>query len=84
MNGKKTKDPNPKPPAPNTGCACQGFGPLLTEFLARFGPPEEARRHFASARLEMLKGLRALLDARIEQVSAKAQGPTKGEKIAVE
>jgi hypothetical protein len=45
------------------------------------GPPEEARRHFDAARVEFLKGLRALLDARIEHISkAKA----KGEKIAVE
>jgi hypothetical protein len=49
--------------------------------LHKLAPPEEARRHFESARLEFLKGLRALVDARIEQVS---KHKTKGEKIRVE
>jgi hypothetical protein len=81
MNGKRTKASEPLKAAPNTGCVCQGLGPALTEFLQRFGPPEEARRHFVSARLEMLKGLRALLDARIERLG---KGAVKGEKIPVE
>jgi hypothetical protein len=59
----------------------QDAAPLLSECLRRIGPPEEARRHFEAARIEFLKGLRALLDARIDHISkAKA----KGEKIAVE
>ena len=62
-------------------CLCQGTGPLLSELLRRLGPPEPARRHFDAARLEFLKGLRALLDARIAQVSKRA---AKGEKIKVE
>jgi len=57
----------------------QGSGPGLTEFLRRLRPPEEARRHFEAARLEILKGLRALLDARIERRSQ-----SKGKKISVE
>lgn len=64
-----------------TTCLCQGFGPVLGEVVRRLGPPEEARRHFDAARLEFLKGLRALLDARIEQVS---KSRAKGEKISVE
>ncbi len=62
-------------------CLCQGAGPVLSELLRRLGPPPEARAHFETARLEFLKGLRALLDARIAQCS-KAQA--KGEKISVE
>ena len=62
-------------------CLCQGTGPLLSELLKRLGPPEPARRHFDAARLEFLKGLRALLDARIAQVSKRG---AKGEKINVE
>jgi hypothetical protein len=45
------------------------------------GAAPEARRHFDIARLEFLKGLRALLDARIEQC---AKPRAKGEKINVE
>ncbi len=62
-------------------CLCLGVGPALSELLRRLGPPEEARRHFEAARLEMLKGVRAILDARIEQVSRPR---SKGEKIEVE
>ena len=62
-------------------CLCQGAGPALSELLQRLAPPEGARRHFETARVEVLKGLRALLDARIEQLTKPAP---KGEKIAVE
>jgi hypothetical protein len=75
---KKTK------PSKNTergACLCQGAGPALSELLQRIGPPEQARRHFESARVELLKGLRALIDARIERIS---RANTKGEKINVE
>ena len=62
-------------------CLCLGSGPALSEWLRRMGPPEAARKHFEAARIEMLKGLRAILDARIEQVSKRR---TKGERITVE
>jgi len=62
-------------------CVCQGVGPVLSELLRRLAPPAEARGHFDTARLEFLKGLRALLDARIEHVS-KAR--SRGEKVRVE
>lgn len=75
---KKTK---PSPKLESGACLCYGAGPALSELLRRLGPPEQARRHFDAARLELLKGIRALIDARIEQVS-KARA--KGEKIEVE
>lgn len=62
-------------------CLCQGFGPALSELMRHLAPPGEARRHFEAARLEFLKGLRALVDARIERV---AKRHAKGEKINVE
>ncbi len=62
-------------------CLCQGAGPALSELLRRLGPPPEARQHFEAARLEFLKGLRALLDTRIQQV---AKGSIKGQKIQVD
>lgn len=75
---KKTK---PSPKQQSGPCLCQGAGPALSELLRRIGPPERARRHFDAARVEFLKGLRALIDARIEQVS---KAHAKGEKIEVE
>ena len=76
----KTK--NKRSPKRASGpCLCQGTGPLLSELLRRLGPPEPARRHFDAARIEFLKGLRAVLDARIAQVAQRA---ARGEKINVE
>lgn len=81
MNGRRTKTTNAKKQTTHAGCLCQGFGPALTEFLQRVGPPDEARRHFESARVEVLKGLRAILDKRIDKVTGTK---AKGEKIKVE
>jgi hypothetical protein len=58
-----------------------GTGPALSDLLRRLGPPEQACRHFETARLELLKGIRAILDARIQQASKRDR---KGEKIEVE
>ena len=77
MNNKSRKSQK-EPAGP---CLCQGMGPVVSELVRRLAPPEAAREHFETARLEFLKGLRALLDARIERVS-KAR--VKGEKIKVE
>ena len=63
------------------GCACHGAGPLLSEFLRRMGPPEGAKRHFDAARLEFLKGVRAMIDARIDSLS---KTEPKGTKLNVE
>ena len=66
---------NTKSPAGGAPCLCQGAGPAMTELLQRLAPPAEAQRHFDTARVEFLKGFRALIDARIERLSkAKARG----------
>lgn len=62
-------------------CLCQGLGPGFSDLLRRLGPPEQARQHFETARLEILKGLRAIIDARIQQVSKRRD---RGQKIPVE
>ena len=62
-------------------CVCGGAGPALTEFLKQMGPSETARRHFDHARVEFLKGLRAMIDSRIESLS---KHESKGTKVTVE
>lgn len=62
-------------------CVCMGAGPALTEFLERMGPPEDVKAHFRAARVEFLKGIRALIDQRIEQLSRTEE---KGATIPVE
>ena len=74
---KKTKSPA----TGNSPCLCQGAGPALSELLRRLAPPAEARRHFDTARLEFLKGLRAVIDARIER---RAKPKARGQAINIE
>jgi hypothetical protein len=53
----------------------------LDDFVNMFLPPEAATRHFKEARLEMLRGFRAILDARIEHLSG---GGAQGTRVTVE
>ena len=62
-------------------CACKGAGPAISERLHKmFEPPKEAGDHFRQARIEFLKGIRGLLDYRIEKLS----NAHKGTRITVE
>ena len=72
---KRTRKTEPEP------SLFESADTLLRELLRRFGPPEAARRHFAASRVEFLKGVRAVVDARIAQISRPR---AKGEKIDVE
>ena len=75
------KKKNKSSTAGGSPCACQGAGPALSELLRRLAPPDEARRHFETARLEFLKGLRAVIDARIEQ---RSKPKARGQAIHIE
>ena len=61
-------------PSTKSDCGCKGTGPMLTEFLRRLGPSDSVSKHFRTAQLEVLKGLRAMLD---EQISARSE-PARG------
>lgn len=62
-------------------CGCMGMGPLMTEMVKKLCPSDEVSQHFRAARLEVLKGLRAMLD---EQIASASEPPTHGTKIPVE
>jgi hypothetical protein len=63
------------------GCFfCQVAGPQIEVFLGHVWP-EDTREHFRTARLEVLKGVRSMLDARIEHLSKQER---KGTKLTVE
>ena len=62
-------------------CVCMGLGPLVTSALRQMGPPESALEHFRSARVEVLKGIRAIIDERINHIQNAQQ---KGTKVTVE
>ena len=59
-------------------CPCRELVDTVREFL---GISATARQHLANSRVEFLKALRAMLDARIEHLSTQ---PQKGTKLAVE
>ena len=59
-------------------CPCREIADTVREYL---GVSPDVRRHLANSRVEFLKALRAMLDARIEHLSSQ---PQKGTKVAVE
>ncbi|MEZ5402038.1 MAG: hypothetical protein R2729_20365 [Bryobacteraceae bacterium] len=65
------------------GCGCAGAGPAFTDFLRNLGPADEVRDHFHRARIEFLKGIRAMVDQQIRHATEDA-GAKKGAKITVE
>lgn len=66
-------------------CLCSGAGPAMSgiasRLLSELGPSEPVRRHFTQARLEILKGLRALLDERIGELQKQ---PARGVKVTID
>ena len=66
---------------PAQGCFfCDIAAPQINAFLDHVWP-QNTREHFRNARIEMLKGVRSMLDARIDRLSK--QNP-KGATIPVE
>ena len=43
----------------------------ICDLLRTLGPSEEALGHFRAARVEILKGVRATIDSRIDRLSAE-------------
>ena len=61
-------------------CFCGGAGPQLTA-MAKSAMPTDAMEHFKAARVEILKGFRHLIDARIQKLSTTK---THGASIPVD
>jgi hypothetical protein len=68
------KSPDGQESAAGGRCICGGNGPRLTQMAEMLLPSGEAGAHFRQAHLEMLKGIRALLDQRIDAMSRPAHG----------
>ncbi|MGB7438244.1 MAG: hypothetical protein WBR26_02965 [Candidatus Acidiferrum sp.] len=69
---------NTKQTGMNERCVCREVVDHLRECL---GVSPDVREHFANSRIEFLKGIRAIIDSRIEHLSKAGQ---TGTKIAVE
>ena len=65
---------------PQAACLCMGLGPKLTEMLQCRS--EAAAGHLRNARIEFLKAMRAMIDDRIEHLSAAQK--KKGTTVPVE
>jgi hypothetical protein len=59
-------------------CPCREVVDTVREYL---GISPAARQHLANSRVEFLKAIREMLNARIEHLSSQAE---KGTKVAVE
>jgi hypothetical protein len=59
-------------------CLCRE---VLDQFRENFGISENVQEHFTNSRIEFLKGIRAVIDNRIESLGKTGQ---RGTKIAVE
>ena len=65
----------------NPGCFCRGFGPQATAFAERMWSKATCD-HFRNSRVEFLKGLRSLIDERIERLTRHAE--PKGTSVPVD
>jgi hypothetical protein len=53
----------------------------LEQVCDMFSPPESASKHFREARIEMLRGIREIIDHRIDRLS---RSKDRGTRVAVE
>ncbi len=64
-----------------SNCFCMGAGPEMFAMFKKLGS-DSARQHFRNARVELLKGMRELIDRRINDLSTETE--KKGTKVPVE
>jgi len=65
-------------PVAQERCLCRE---VVETFREQFKVPSEVQEHFKNSRIEFLKGIRAMIDSRIEKLSSASE---RGAKIAVE
>jgi hypothetical protein len=78
MNDPQEAQSTTKEPAAHAPCPCREIADTVRDYL---GISPAARQHLTNSRVEFLKALREMLDARIEHLSGQ---PQKGTKVAVE
>jgi hypothetical protein len=78
MNEPQETQSTAKEYAAHEPCPCREIVDTVREYL---GISPAARQHLANSRVEFLKAVREVLNARIEHLSSRAQ---KGTKVAVE
>ena len=62
-------------------CFCRRVGESFDRAADAFTPPESVRKHFRQARIEVLRGIREMIDYRIDRLSREG---TQGTRVTVE
>jgi hypothetical protein len=62
-------------------CLCCEASDAIGRFFRAVGPSEKVAEHFRQSRIEFLKGIRAVLDERIEHLGRPQR---KGTRVTVE
>jgi hypothetical protein len=78
MSEQEATQQNATQPLIQERCLCRE---LVNQFREAFDVSPKVREHFTNSRIEFLKGIRAVIDNRIEHLSNTGQ---RGTKIAVE
>ena len=78
MSEQEETPQNAASPLRQEGCLCRE---IVNQFREAFGVSPKVREHFTNSRIEFLKGIRAVIDSRIEHLSNAGQ---RGTKIVVE
>jgi len=78
MSEQEATQQNASQPVVQERCLCRE---LVNHFREAFDVSPKVREHFTNSRIEFLKGIRAVIDSRIEHLSSAGQ---RGTKIAVE
>jgi hypothetical protein len=78
MSEQEATQQNATEPLIQERCLCRE---IVDHFREAFGLSPNVREHFTNSRIEFLKGIRAVIDSRIEHLSNTGQ---RGTKIAVE
>jgi len=78
MSRQETTQQKASQPVSQERCLCREVLEQVRECL---GVSPEVHEHFTNSRIEFLKGIRAVIDSRIEHLSKTSQ---RGTKIAVE
>jgi hypothetical protein len=78
MSEQEATRQNATQPLIQERCLCRE---IVNQFREAFGVSPEVREHFTNSRIEFLKGIRAVIDSRIEHLSNASK---RGTKIAVD
>jgi hypothetical protein len=78
MSEQEATQQNATQPLIQERCLCRE---LVNQLREAFDVSPKVREHFTNSRIEFLKGIRAVIDSRIEHLSNAGQ---RGTKIAVE